>query len=101
MQQYPSDVSDEEWEFVAGYLTLMDEDVPQRRYPLCWVFNAVRYFVRAGCPWRMLPNDVPPWYVVYQQTRRWMRAGAVEMIAHDLRAMLRLAEEQAAERSDP
>ena len=27
---YPSDVADEEWEFVAPYLTLMKEDAPQR-----------------------------------------------------------------------
>ena len=38
-KEYPSDVSDEEWAFVASYLTLMSEDAPQRDYPLCKVFN--------------------------------------------------------------
>jgi transposase len=49
---YPSDVSDEEWAFVAPYLTLMREDAPQREYPLREVFNALRYVVRPGacCP---------------------------------------------------
>jgi transposase len=40
----------------------------------------------------MLPNDLPPWEAVYQQTRRWMAAGAFEALAHDLRVLLRLAE---------
>ena len=47
---YPSDVSDEEWAFVAPYLTLMTEEAPQRRYPLREVFNEVRWIVRAGAP---------------------------------------------------
>ncbi len=67
---YPSDVSDEEWAFVAPYLTLCKEDAEQRDYPLLAVFNAVRYVVRCGIPWRMMPNDLPPWNVVYQQLRR-------------------------------
>lgn len=66
---YPSDVSDDEWAFVATYLTLMTEDAPQREYPLREVFNGLRWIVRAGAPWRMLPNDLPPWEAVYQQTR--------------------------------
>ena len=90
-KSYPSDVSDEEWSFCAPYLTLMKEAAPQRDYPLREVFNGLRWFVRAGCPWRMMPNDLPPWYVVYQQTRRWLKAGCFEAMAHDLRAVLRMA----------
>ncbi len=88
---YPSDVSDDEWAFVAPYLTLMSEDAPQREHSLREVFNGLRWIVRAGAPWRMLPNDLPPWYTVYQQTQRWIAAGVFEAIVHDLRAVLRLA----------
>jgi len=91
-QPYPSDVTDEEWAFVAPYLTLMTEEAPQRRYPLREVFNALRWIVRTGAPWRMLPHDFPPWPVVYQQTQRWIKAGCFEKIVHDLRALLREAE---------
>jgi len=63
---YPSDVSDDEWAFVAPYLTLMTEDAPQRTYPLRDVFNGLRWPVRAGAAWRMLPHDLPPWTVVHQ-----------------------------------
>jgi transposase len=88
---YPSDVSDAEWAFVAPYLTLMREDAPQREYPLREVLNGLRYVVKTGAPWRWMPNDLPPWPAVYQQSQRWLRAGVFEAIVHDLRALLRLA----------
>jgi transposase len=96
---YPSDVSDEEWAFVAPYLTLMTEDAPQRVHDLREVFNGLRWLVRAGAPWRMLPNDLPPWAAVYQQAERWLQAGVFEAIVHDLRVMLRLAEGRKAQPS--
>lgn len=88
---YPSDVSDEEWALCAPYLVMMREDAPQRVYPLRSVFNAVRYLVKSGCGWRMLPNDLPPWPVVHQQTQRWIEAKRFEIMAHDLREVLRVA----------
>lgn len=91
---YPTDVSDEEWAFVAPYLCLMREDAPRREHPLREVYNALRYLVRAGCPWRLLPNDLPPSSVVFQQAQRWINAGVFEAMAHDLRAILRLAMER-------
>jgi len=88
---YPTDVSDDEWVFVAPYLTLMTEDAPQRDHPLREVFNGLRYVARGGISWRMVPNDLPPWYTVYQQTQRWLKAGVFEAMVHDLRVLLRLA----------
>jgi transposase len=88
---YPTDVSDDEWAFVAPYLTLMTEEAPQREYPLREVFNGLRYVARGGITWRMIPNDLPPWYTVYQQTQRWLQAGVFETMVHDLRTLLRLA----------
>ena len=88
---YPSDVSDDEWAFVAPYLTLVREDAPQRKHELREVFNALRWIVRAGAPWRMLPTNPPPWELVYQQTQRWIAAGCFEALVHDLREILRLA----------
>jgi transposase len=61
---YPSDVSDEEWAFVAPYLSLMTEEAPQRTHALREVVNGLRYGVKTGAPWRWLPNDLPPWEAV-------------------------------------
>ena len=91
---YPSDVSDEEWAFVAPYLVLLPEDAGQRRYALREVFNGLRYLVRTGVHWRMMPHDLPPWPVVYQQMRRWLAAGCFEMIVAELRIVLRRAAER-------
>lgn len=87
---YPTDVSDDEWNFAAPYLTLIREDAPQREYPLREVFNALRYIARSGEAWRMMPNDLPPWPVVYQQMQRWYKSGVFETMVHDLREILRL-----------
>lgn len=89
---YPSDISDDEWAFVAPYLTLMTEEAPHRVHSLREVFNGLRRLVRAGAPWRIMPHDLPPRQAVYHQTRRWVNAGVFETIVHDLRVVLGLAE---------
>jgi transposase len=94
---YPTDVTDEEWAFLVPYLTLMTLDAPQRAHDLREVFNALRWIVRAGAPWRLLPTNLPPWPVVYRQTRRWIDAGCFEAVSHDLRVLLRLAAGRAPE----
>lgn len=88
---YPSDVSDEEWSLIVPYLTLQREDAGQREHSLREVFNGLRYIVKTGAPWRWMPNDLPPWAAVYQQTQRWLAAGCFEALVDDLRAVLRLA----------
>ena len=89
---YPSDVSDEEWAFVAPYLALVREDAPQRNHDLREVFDGLRWIMRTGSAWRYMPHDLPPWEAVYQQTRRWLSAGVFEAMVHDLRILLRLSE---------
>jgi transposase len=53
------------------------------------VFNGVRYVARTGCPWRWMPNDLPPWAAVYQQMRRWLEAGCFEALVADVQSLLR------------
>ena len=77
----------------------MTEQAPQRAYPLRRVFNALRWLARAGAPWRYLPHDFPAWHVVYQQVQRWIKTGCFEALVHDLRALLRLAQEREAQPS--
>lgn len=96
---YPSDVTDEEWDFVTPYLTLISEDAPQREHDLREVFNAMRWIVRTGSPWRYMPNDLPPWEAVYQQSQRWLASGVFEAMTQDLRRILRLLEDRQEEPS--
>jgi transposase len=93
-KSYPSDVSDAEWEFLVPFLTLMREDAPQREHSMRDLFDAMRYVVKTGCQWRYLPHDFPPWAAAYQQARRWFDAGVFEMVAHELRVILRMIEDR-------
>lgn len=58
---YASDVNEAEWEFCQPYLTLMSEQAPQRLYSLREIFDTVRYIIRTGCQWGLMPHDLPPW----------------------------------------
>jgi len=44
----------------------------------------VRHLLRHGVAWRAMPDDLPPWHVLYDQARRWLRAGCFEILAQDL-----------------
>ena len=88
-KSYPSDVSDEEWAFCTPYLTLMKEAAPQREYSLREVFNGLRWFVRAGGPWRMMPNDLPPWSTCYDYFRNWRNDGTWAKLNDTLRTQVR------------
>jgi transposase len=67
-------------------------EAPQRKHDLREIFNALRWIVRAGAPWRLLPTNFPPWQAVYQQTQRWIESGCFEDMVHDLRELLRAAQ---------
>jgi transposase len=94
---YPSDISDEEWSLIIPYLLLMKEDAEQRHHDLREPFYGLRYVIHYGIAWRAMPNDLPPWTAVYQQSRHWMEVGCFEAVVHDLRALLRLAAGKKAE----
>lgn len=42
-----------------------------------------------GRQWRYMPNDLPPWNVVYEQTQCWVQACCLETMVEDLRMLLR------------
>ena len=86
---YPTDVSDDERGFAAPYLALVREDAGQRRHDPREAFDAPRWPVKAGSPWRLLPHDFPPWEAVYRRARRWLAAGVFEAMAHAPRAAAR------------
>ena len=70
---------------------MLPESAGQRSHALRAVFNGLRYLIRYCVAWRAMPNYLPPWHLVYDQAQRWQRTGCFEALAHDLRAVLRLA----------
>jgi transposase len=70
----------------------MTTEAPQRTHSLREVSNGLRWMVRVGTAWRMLPHDMPPWHTGYQQSHRWRKASVCDAMVQDLRAVLRLAQ---------
>jgi putative transposase len=64
-KRYPSDLTDEEWSALDGLLPQPATRGRERTTDLREVVNALRYMVRSGCEWRMLPVHFPPWQTVY------------------------------------
>jgi transposase len=88
----PSEVRHDEWALVAPSWTLLTAEAPQRPPRLRQVFTGWRWMARAGAPWRLLPNDLPPWAAVDQQPQRGLTAGVFEPSVHDWRGLLRRAD---------
>jgi transposase len=44
------------------------------------IVNGIFYVMRAGCPWRLLPNDLPPWGTIYRWFATWRDDGRFERI---------------------
>jgi transposase len=84
---YPTDISDKEWKLVEPLLPGAVRTGRPRKTALREVINALRYLMRSGCEWRMLPNDFPPYQTVYYWLRPLMRRFLFRTI-HDLALML-------------
>ena len=97
---YPSDLSDVEWQKIEPLIPKPRTNRGRKRkYPLREILNAIFYLLRTGCPWRMLPHDLPPWRIVYYYFRLWRKDGTWERINAALRTELRQAEGREAEPS--
>lgn len=86
-KRYPSDLTDAEWEAVEPLLPRPAGTGRRRATDLRQVLNAIRYLVRSGCEWRMLPVHFPPWQTVYWWFRRFVRRLLFQII-HDVALML-------------
>jgi len=72
-KRYPSDLTDAEWAKVAPLLPPQARRGRKRAVDLREILNVIRYMVRSGCEWRMLPVHFPPWQTVYWWFRRFVR----------------------------
>lgn len=82
-RSYPTDLTDEQWNRLREMLPPPKPGGRPRAVDLRQVMNAMLYLERAGCAWRMLPHDFPPWQTVYTYFRNWRREGVWDQL-HDL-----------------
>ncbi|GAA1510996.1 hypothetical protein GCM10009827_026490 [Dactylosporangium maewongense] len=82
---YPTDLSDAEWQLLAPLIPVVKPGGRPAVHERREIVNALAYWLRAGCAWRLLPHDLPPWQTVYYYWRTWRREGRWEQILARLR----------------
>ena len=88
-QTYPTDLSDAEWSRLAPLIPRPKRGGRPVKYERRQIVNAILYIVRAGCAWRLLPRDMPPWSIVYHYFRAWKQSGVWQAVHDSLRAAVR------------
>lgn len=72
---YSTDLTDAEWQILAPLLPAEKPGGRHRLYQMREIINALRYLLRAGCAWRLLPHDFPHWRTVYEYFSVWKLDG--------------------------
>src|SRR6266508_2779931 len=88
---YPTDLTDDEWRVLEPLVPAAKPGGRPRSVDVREIINTVRYLLRAGCAWRLLPHDLPAWQTVYAYFQRWQEDGTWERIVAALRRDLRVA----------
>jgi transposase len=91
-RHYPSDTSDEQWAIIEPLLPPVRTGGRPEKHPRRAIVDAILYVVRAGCAWRQLPADFPPWQTVYWYFTRWEQDKVTEKILPVVRSQLRVQE---------
>jgi putative transposase len=84
-RRYATDLTDREWALLAPLLPAPKPGGRPAVHERRELVNAMLYWLRAGCAWRLLPHDFPPWQTVYHYWRLWRQQGRWERILARLR----------------
>lgn len=95
---YSTDVNAVEWAVIEGLLEGPCKLGRPPRFARRAVLNAIFYMVRTGGSWRLLPNDLPPWRIVYYYFARWRAEGLWQKL-HD--ALRDAARTKSGKKKDP
>jgi putative transposase len=81
-KNYPTDMTDKQWEIINGLIPPQRGQGRPRKVDLRRVIDGILYVARSSCQWRMLPHDFPPWQTVFYYFDKWKKDGTLERI-HD------------------
>jgi putative transposase len=87
---YPSDLTDAQWQGIKPLIPVRRVGRP-RTVDLREVLNALFFLDRAGCPWDLLPHDLPPKSPVPDSFAQWREDGTWQEIRDALRREVRTA----------
>ncbi|HUH27569.1 IS5 family transposase [Gelidibacter sp.] len=91
MKKYSTDITDNQWQFIKKTLNFNNR---KRKHDLRTIWNAIMYLVKSGCQWRMLPNDLPKWQLVYYYYSKWSNAEDFDLLLSKLREKVRSKKNQ-------
>ena len=86
---YSTDLTDVEWQILEPLLPAEKPGGRHRLYQMREIINALRYLLRTGCSWRLLPHDFPHWRAVYEYFRLWKKESTWLKIHDHLHAEVR------------
>ena len=92
--RYPSDLTDEEWAYVAPQIPAAKRGGNKRHVDVREVMNGILYALSTCCQWRAIPKDLPPRSTVYDHFELWSWDGTLERIHHALYVTCRDREER-------
>jgi transposase len=96
MKNYPTDLSDNQWQFIKKTLQL---DERKRKHNLRSIWDAIQYLVKTGCQWRMLPLNFAKWQLVYYYYKKWSDIEQFDLLLAKLREHVRIKKGQNAQES--
>src|SRR6202162_714609 len=96
--RYQTDLTDEEWRVIEPHLPAPKNIGRPRGWSMREIINGIFYVMRAGCPWRLLPSDLPPWSTIYRWFAMFRDDGRFEKINH---ALVMLDRERAGREASP
>jgi putative transposase len=88
---YPTDLSDEAWEWIAPILAQRAGPGRPRTVDIREIANAIFYLDKTGCQWEMLPHDFPDYRHVNYYYLEWTRSGVWDQVLDRLRELARVA----------
>lgn len=86
---YPTDLTDGQWALVVPFVPPAKPGGRTQTTDPRQVVDAIFYALRAGCAWRLLPREFPPWQTVYRYLRAWERDGTWHWVHEALRRAVR------------
>jgi len=86
---YPSDLKDKEWEILEPLIPAISPEAVNVQYTRREIVNGILYVLRSGCPWRMVPHDLPAWGTLYDYFRTWRNDGTWDKIQKSLLKRIR------------
>src|SRR5476649_1430637 len=82
--RYQTDLTDEEWRVIEPHLPTASSTGRPWAWTMREIINGIFYLMRSGCPWRLLPSELPPWSTIYRWFAKFRDEGRFERINHAL-----------------